>query len=244
MVRGPWIKTFWSYAEESVMALFRSQPSKQSAQRLGERNVMPWWMAVFALYSPYKFSSCYIINHDKLGLCCWYRLIISSFHSPLCCISCTFHVLRVQCLTCSPVPPNLDYPFCPSLDQSGHTEQHLLRLIVCVTSSRLVTDWNNSSAKIRWPACGLCSMIWKWKHSPEAHVSVHTRRQLESYLKGLSNKTNAQFVCFLFVCLFRNVSLRVSSKMAGPQMRLFIIYQIYKKCLWDTHSLLPLNPHL
>lgn len=41
MVRGLCIKTFWSYAEESVMALFRTQPSKQSAQRLGERNVMP-----------------------------------------------------------------------------------------------------------------------------------------------------------------------------------------------------------
>lgn len=49
-----------------------------------------------------------------------------------------------------------------------------------VTSSLMEPDWNNSSAKVRWPACGLCSMIRKSKHKLEAHVSIHTCRQLET----------------------------------------------------------------
>lgn len=152
---------------------------------------MSWWIAVFVLCSMYQFTSSYIINHDKLGLCLLHRLIIFLFHVPPCCVSIVFHVMKVQwwdVWPCTPAWSLIDYlifccPFCQSPAQSGHTEQEILWLTWL--TSIMVPDWNNSSAKV-WQAA--CRLQWS-KHKLELpHLDFQKCRYQWLNLKGMCNK--------------------------------------------------------
>lgn len=110
-----------------------------------------------------------------------------SFASLLC-FSSMFRVLKVQC---NRTPPDPDcfivhHPFCQSLAQSGHTEREVLWPSLCVTSSIIETDWNNSSVRVWRPACGLGSMLQKFKHKLQPHLSFHTCKKTRDWLDFLT----------------------------------------------------------
>lgn len=184
---GPCIKAFLLCAEESVIGLFRNQFSEQSTQRLRERIVMSWWMAVFVLCSLCKFTSCYVINHDKLGLCWEYRLIIPPFCPPsLLCLCSLLQILMVprsEVPPCTPLPPP-HRPFCvspsfPAMSpaQSGPTEEQVLTLPLSVTSTVTETDWNNSSAKV----CSNSAVIW-------THAATSQLPRVQTSINELFNR--------------------------------------------------------